>query len=145
MITPEKTFKISEHRRKQVRLAMAKHRANNREKILARRKELYDYDKNSEYYYNNKEKILANQRLNRYKLTSESYNNLLFIQNNQCAICFADFTWIRDKYIQIDHDHKTGEVRGILCIDCNLGLGRFKDKVENLNSAIRYLNKNAQT
>jgi len=40
---------------------------------------------------------------------------------------------------QIDHDHETGKVRGILCVNCNLGLGSFKDNPKVLKNAINYL------
>lgn len=41
----------------------------------------------------------------------------------------------------IDHDHKTGIIRGLLCGLCNMGLGSFRDNPEHLASAILYLNK----
>ena len=53
-----------------------------------------------------------------------------------CIICGSD-----DKLV-VDHDHITGQVRGMLCNPCNLGLGHFKDNVSTLESAIEYLRRN---
>lgn len=56
-------------------------------------------------------------------------------EENPCAICGEDTV----SKLRIDHDHKTMKVRGVLCNDCNLGLGRFKDSPERLSAAIVYL------
>lgn len=55
-------------------------------------------------------------------------------QQGRCAIC-GDKTG----KLFIDHDHKTGEVRGLLCHFCNSGIGLFRDDPDRLNSAIKYL------
>ena len=56
-------------------------------------------------------------------------------QNNKCAICKNEFT----KTPSIDHCHNTGLVRGLLCSDCNVGIGFLKDNKEYLSNAIKYL------
>jgi hypothetical protein len=55
-------------------------------------------------------------------------------QGNLCAICKTPM-----KVVQIDHDHQTERVRGLLCMQCNVGLGLFKDDIARLQSAINYL------
>lgn len=76
----------------------------------------------------------------RYKITLEEYDRLLHDQNGQCAICGSeDPKREGDKRLLVDHDHSTGEVRGLLCHDCNMGIGRFNDDPELLMAAIRYL------
>ena len=59
-------------------------------------------------------------------------------QNHKCAICKNDIEYLSG---HLDHDHKTDEVRGLLCKWCNLGLGWFRDNPEFLKAAIEYLEK----
>ncbi len=78
-----------------------------------------------------------------YKINIEDYNKLLSEQNNKCAICKKVFNEDDKKYkqINIDHDHKTGKIRGILCSPCNRSLGLMKENVESILNMIKYLNK----
>jgi Fe-S oxidoreductase len=72
----------------------------------------------------------------RYGLSVEDFQGYLDKQNNRCPICGMCL----DECIRhVDHCHKTGEVRGILCFKCNIGLGNFYDSVPNLLGAIKYL------
>lgn len=75
----------------------------------------------------------------RYGITFETVNEILIKQNNLCLICKVDLDTLTDKEINIDHCHLTGEIRGILCAPCNMGLGNFKDNVEALKAAVKYL------
>lgn len=67
-------------------------------------------------------------------------NQLLFnfrdLKENKCEICGEKEN---KKKLCIDHNHETGELRGILCSKCNSALGLFKDNIENLKKAIEYL------
>lgn len=77
--------------------------------------------------------------LKQYGITEDEYDIILFEQEDKCAICGKhknDF----EQSLCIDHIHETGEIRGLLCKQCNLGLGNFKDNVEVLQSAIKYCN-----
>ena len=56
-----------------------------------------------------------------------------------CGICGTDDPQGRHGNFHIDHDHETGEIRGVLCHNCNLALGHFQDDPEVLRAAIRYL------
>ena len=62
---------------------------------------------------------------------------MLKIQNGKCAICGER----KDKTLVVDHNHKTGEVRGLLCGHCNHVLGFAKDNINILNKMIDYLTK----
>lgn len=73
-----------------------------------------------------------------YKGKTEQKHEMIWKQLGLCAICGKD---IREgaKLVHIDHCHETGAIRGILCHNCNVGLGHFKDSVDRLQSAIDYL------
>lgn len=78
-----------------------------------------------------------------YGITLEWYREQLSKQNNVCAICKQpEKAVIRGKVISmpVDHCHKTGKPRGLLCTKCNRGLGLFSDNVDVLKAAISYLN-----
>lgn len=79
----------------------------------------------------------------RYGITYDDYQVLLNKQNWVCAICGGK-TQQKNGLISlnVDHDHVTGKVRGLLCFNCNTSLGKFKDDVNLLKKAINYLNDN---
>ena len=90
---------------------------------------------NPEYY-------LDQDLRKKYGVTYEWYQQTLSRQNNVCAICKQPETAvIRGKVIAmpVDHDHKTGKARGLLCTKCNQGLGLFRDNKDILQVAIQYL------
>lgn len=75
-----------------------------------------------------------------YGITVERYQELLKEQNFMCVICTTPLRE-GDPNTHIDHCHKSGVIRGILCTNCNRGLGHLKDSMEILEKAIRYLEK----
>lgn len=74
-----------------------------------------------------------------YQITANDYDSLLAEQGHKCAICGSTETGRNDSWFCVDHDHRTGEVRGLLCNNCNRGLGLFKDNELILNSAENYV------
>lgn len=76
----------------------------------------------------------------RYGLSIEKYNELLAIQKCSCAICGkAHDPSIKRGRLYVDHNHDTGEVRGLLCAGCNAMIGHANDDVFILKKAIAYL------
>lgn len=76
----------------------------------------------------------------RYGITIEEFESLWDKQQGLCAICHNPAAGKGSMSILgVDHDHKTGKVRGLLCWRCNQGLGYFKDDIKRLQSAIQYL------
>ena len=74
------------------------------------------------------------KKMSLYNITREKVLELEEI--NECGVCKKDLTF--EKHC-IDHNHKTRSIRGVLCTNCNMGLGHFKDKVELLYAAVNYL------
>jgi hypothetical protein len=70
-----------------------------------------------------------------YGLNYSSYEDMLSRQEGMCAIC----TSLEGPKLTVDHNHKTGKIRGLLCDNCNKGLGMFRDNPSALASAITYL------
>jgi hypothetical protein len=66
------------------------------------------------------------------------YNKMLQKQNNCCSICNVNKADIKRDFA-IDHCHITGEIRGLLCANCNTGIGMLKDDINILIKAIEYL------
>ena len=100
-----------------------KWRQRNREHIRGLSKEWYK--NNKEHYY---------KKL--YNITLEEIYGMLIKQDYKCSIC-------KDPLIEtkgcVDHNYRTGKVRGILCSRCNTGLGLFRENPEFLNNAILYI------
>lgn len=98
---------------------------------------------NKKYYAEKPQRSIYNYNLKRsFGITIDDYDRIFEKQGGVCAICGNRET-IKNRWgtkrLSVDHDHETGEVRGLLCRKCNAGLGFFEDKIDNLNSAIDYL------
>lgn len=75
-----------------------------------------------------------------YGITEQDFDNLVKVQGGKCAICSTPFdSSDLSSTCNIDHDHSTGVVRGLLCRSCNHGLGHFRDNQGLLQSASEYL------
>jgi hypothetical protein len=117
-----------------------RHWAENKERIKESRKLRSDSAREygKKYYANNKEKIKPNAKASllrrHYGLTEEEKRKVLEFQRGLCGICKKPL----DKP-NTDHDHKTGETRGLLCFRCNYSLGSFRDDLEQLEAALAYM------
>lgn len=82
---------------------------------------------------NNRDKVLDQRYKRRYGISYATYKTMLAKQNNKCLICNSE------DMLVVDHNHKTGEVRGLLCHGCNCAIGLLRDDPSILQSAITYL------
>lgn len=79
-----------------------------------------------------------------YGLTQDDWDALVRKQRNRCAICKTDKPGGRGERWHVDHDHLTGQVRGLLCHRCNMGIGFFLDDPEVIKAAASYVTKHRQ-
>lgn len=116
---------------------MKEYRAKNAEEIAIGQKVI-----NDKWRANNKEKkkeLDRDSHLKRkYNISIEDYDKMLDKQNHSCKICNTHVSKL-DKRLYVDHCHITGNVRGLLCHNCNTGIGHLRDDIELLKSAIKYL------
>jgi hypothetical protein len=109
-----------------------------------------NYAKNPEIYRGHRRKfreqnLILDRRRNfghsikrLYGITLDIYDAMMIAQGGCCAICS---TSLDEGHLHVDHDHETGEVRGLLCRSCNIGIGVFKENKTLLLLAIDYLEK----
>lgn len=101
-----------------------------------------------QWHKNNPERYFFNQIRAKYGISQKDYISMVEAQNNKCAICFKEETapnvWKEGEYrrLAIDHNHKTGEIRGLLCYRCNTTLGKLEDDVNLLEQMVKYLKEN---
>ncbi len=79
---------------------------------------------------------------NKYNISKEEYQNLLTKQNYKCKICSLEYQKCPFGTLCVDHCHKTNKVRGLLCSNCNTGLGLLKENISILEETIKYLKEN---
>ncbi len=121
------------------------HKAWRKKTIDARRaygKAYYEKnkDKKKEYYEANLPAIKSYKLSGKYGITLDDYNEMFIKQDGKCAVCGNHQSEIKTA-LAVDHCHSTGKVRGLLCGNCNRGIGMLKNDIENLRCAILYLNK----
>jgi DNA-directed RNA polymerase subunit RPC12/RpoP len=118
-----------EKHKEKKREANAEYRAKNRERIRAQQKEWRDANKD----------VLKRNNLKLACFTPELLEELLVFQEYKCAICGDDLKERPSKHTHAYHCHLTKTPRGILCTQCNTGIGLLKDDPDRLRKAIEYL------
>jgi Autographiviridae endonuclease VII len=120
-----------------------KWRQGNLEHCLQRDREYYKTHKDQktaqirEWKTHNPEYMISYRLAHIYGITPERWEEILTIQKGKCAACGAK-PKTRRKW-QLDHDHQTNCIRGILCHNCNSALGHARDDIKRLEGLVRYL------
>ena len=91
-----------------------------------------------------KEQRREQSLLRKYGLDLTHIEALLQLQKGRCGICGATEPGGRYQRWNVDHCHDTGKVRGLLCWDCNVGIGKLKDDANLLRRAIQWLEQSEQ-
>lgn len=145
---PEYPYKRKPRKTSQARLTAAqKYYDKNKETILAKAREKY---KEPEY----REKVLEKRRAEqkkktaeekwakgiwwKYKIRPHQYWEMFEDQGGVCGICGVP---PNDRRLCVDHCHTTGEVRGLLCVNCNAALGQMKDTEQFVINTFNYLRR----
>lgn len=119
------------------------HRCDNVEKYRREDREYYRRKKKADTHNQLKVSQKDTRLRSRYGLSLDDYNELMEGQERKCAICLRQETIVdregNTRQLIIDHNHVTGERRGLLCHSCNTMLGRARDDITVLESAIDYL------
>lgn len=96
-------------------------------------------EKERKRYADNPEKHKDIRLKSIYGISLKEYKAMYDSQNGECAICGTYKLSYGKGGLSVDHCHKTGKVRKLLCTPCNAALGKFKDNVQNMEKAIKYL------
>jgi hypothetical protein len=150
----EKIYKQSYHlkHKKEILLFQKEYRETHKEEIKIKSKQHYRDNKLEirEYQlkYRNKPDFKQEDKNRKLKkffgITLEQYNKMLEEQNGVCAVCgnnevAFDKRTNKNRSLSVDHNHKTGKIRGLLCSNCNHILGKAKDNIIILQKLIEYL------
>jgi len=130
----EKARAYAQQNRQKIRECCRKSRLNNLEQYRERERA---------YYHANKGKIREKTLKAKYGITLSQYNMILSMQEFKCACCGKEDSGGNGSF-NVDHDHDTGRIRGLLCQNCNAGIGQLGDTVEGILNAVRYLGESPQ-
>jgi hypothetical protein len=112
-------------------------KAEQKKRHYLKNKEKID-QKAKDWYNNNKDRSKGNAIQRKYGITTEIFNQMRESQQYRCAICGTGEDSLKKKLV-IDHCHNTGKVRKLLCTNCNVAIGMFKENPRIMFLAMEYL------
>jgi hypothetical protein len=138
-------------RRRQVRaenINGARDRISKQKAVYWQRNRVAELQKCKERYQEQKVDRASKRLKKEFGITLADYDAMYQLQKGLCAVC-GNPQLIKDKYgnlrrFSVDHHHKTGKVRQLLCGPCNLGIGLVKESVATLNNMIEYIKKHEE-
>lgn len=115
-----------------------------RECLNKRSKARHHERKHEPDYRKQLHEVQKRRRAKKYGLSVDDVEAMLKAQDGKCAICGEKNSGNRIN-LYVDHDHKTGKVRGLLCHHCNTGIGQLGDDIRLVQAAVEYLKREAST
>jgi hypothetical protein len=119
-----------------------RHYILHKDKIRAKQKVWYEKNRDKVQRYN-KSRARQNWLIRRYSLTIEEWNAMFRAQGRRCAACGSRRANKYRRGWHVDHCHRTGKIRAILCFLCNSGIGKAKDDIKTLRKWVAYLERHA--
>ena len=112
---------------------------DNPEKVLETRKKNWKYRK--DYYQRPEQKLKYRKKFieSNYGINYEEYEKMVDSQRNLCYLCNQPEPQKRNKHLAVDHNHKTGAIRKLLCSNCNRALGLLKEDIKLIDKLKQYL------
>lgn len=123
------------------------YRQNNKKKIAERDNEYriktikQNRIRSAIWYANNKDRCKNARLLRKYNITLDDYNKILLEQDGKCWTCSVKAEDTINKVLSVDHNHLTGEVRGLLCDPCNTAIGLLRESQEIIAKVSKYLHE----
>ena len=137
-----KNKEYRDKKKEEINKRRKEYRQNNKKKIAERDKQyrLKNKDKyrakSAEWYKANKDRAKNYHFLRRYNISLDDYNRMMIEQDGKCWTCSVK---AEDEVLVVDHNHLTGEVRGLLCSGCNTAIGLLKESQETIAKVSKYL------
>lgn len=113
-------------------------RAHQRNYLQEPTRKKLNQKRSNDWYKSNREKYYEGTLKRKFGISLIEYNDMLSKQNNSCAICLKDRSLFKRRF-NVDHCHKTGQVRGLLCSPCNTSIGLLNESLETIKRAADYL------
>lgn len=139
--TSERYYSDAETMQRKKRIAKTNYRTNREHKLsyakeyLSKNRDAVNAKKRDDYRNRGRNNWLQKE----YGISEDEFENLLKSQNGRCAICGTDSPGGSRKMWNVDHDHKSGNVRGLLCWNCNSAIGLLKDDCNIIMAAARHV------
>ncbi len=140
-----KNKEYRDRKKEQINKQRKEYRQSNKEKIAERDKEYCSKNaeqtrlRSARWYSNNKDRSKNTRLVRKYNITLDDYNKMLLEQDGKCWTCSIKIEDTKKKYLCVDHNHLTGQVRGLLCDPCNVALGLLKESQEIIANLSKYL------